>query len=392
MSASPRVLAGLAALALLAPLAALSQGAQAAPTPDRAAAAAAPARPVIVTKASRISLTALPPIAQQGKKPAKASDKPVLAAKVKKAKPGTKVSFQKKSGSSWRTAAKATTDQAGYAVASVKPGTYRAVVGSAASKPAKAKKWKKPSFEDQFSGSSLNKSWRDQDIPPGAAGFRSCSRPDDTGRSVSGGTLNLRIALDKETPGTCTYTLAKTGATKSTPYLVNSQVVSQDSYSFTYGFAAARVKFARPRGQHSGVWIAPADSSWQSKPIEIDITEFFGDTKKKQIGIASFLHDTSVDGVVTKTGKIFTNTQKLLKDKKDKRWSSYHVVSVEWTAKGYVFRVDGKEYWRTNKSVSHAPGYMVLSTLTSDYEIPYITKANFKATTHVDWVRVWEMP
>ena len=386
MSSSSRALAGLAALALLAPLAAVSQAAQAAPSPDPGAVPAA--SPAVVTKAKRISLVALPPIAQQGLKPAKASDKPVLAARIKKVKPGTSVSFQRKHGGSWSTAAKAATDVSGFAVASVKPGVYRAVVGGAASKPAKAKKWKKPTFQDSFSGSTLGSAWRDQDIPPGAAGFRSCSRPHGSARSVGGGTLNLRIGIDTATPGTCTYAL-KDGSNRSTPYLVNSQVVTEDSFSFTYGVAAARVKMARPRGQHSGVWLAPADPNWAAKPIEIDITEFFGDSKKKQIGIASFLHSTTTDGVTTKTGKIFTSTQNLLKNKKDKWWSSYHVVSVEWTAKGYVFRVDGKEYWRTSKAVSHAPGYVVLSTLTSDYELPYVTKKNFKATTRVDWVRVW---
>ena len=76
--------------------------------------------------------------------------------------------------------------------------------------------------------------------------------------------------------------------------------------------------------------------------------------------------------------------------KRSETWSSsYHVFSVEWTPAAYVFRVDGREFWRETEIVSQSPEYLLLSMLTSDYELEKLTSRTMGQRARVDWVRVW---
>ena len=67
----------------------------------------------------------------------------------------------------------------------------------------------------------------------------------------------------------------------------------------------------------------------------------------------------------------------------------YHVFSVEWTPTEYVFRIDGRETWRTSVGISHVPQYPILSLLSSDYELPRFN-GELPEQMEVDWARVWE--
>ena len=69
---------------------------------------------------------------------------------------------------------------------------------------------------------------------------------------------------------------------------------------------------------------------------------------------------------------------------------SDHMLTVEWTPEAYVFRVDGREYYRETEAVSQAQQYLVLSNLTSDYELAELTADEMSDTAQVDWVRVFD--
>jgi beta-glucanase (GH16 family) len=62
---------------------------------------------------------------------------------------------------------------------------------------------------------------------------------------------------------------------------------------------------------------------------------------------------------------------------------------VEWTPSAYTFRIDGKRVRRITRGVSDQPEYLVLSLLSSDWELNMAPRA-IRQTMHVDWVRVWD--
>jgi beta-glucanase (GH16 family) len=70
--------------------------------------------------------------------------------------------------------------------------------------------------------------------------------------------------------------------------------------------------------------------------------------------------------------------------------NGWHVYSVDWTPTSYTFRVDGIAtlVWTKPPYVSSMPEEIVLSLLTSDWELSKDTRATSKM--YVDWVRAWQ--
>ena len=82
---------------------------------------------------------------------------------------------------------------------------------------------------------------------------------------VENGALKLAVLENPARPG----------------YLLNGHVSTEATYSFTYGVAAARVKFQKPRGMHGSFWLqsptfgaVPGDAKQSGS--EIDTVEYFG--------------------------------------------------------------------------------------------------------------------
>ena len=57
--------------------------------------------------------------------------------------------------------------------------------------------------------------------------------------------------------------------------------------------------------------------------------------------------------------------------------------------KEYVFRIDGKVTQRLKGETSGRPEFLILSLLSSDYELPRFN-GELPETMEVDWARVWE--
>ena len=66
------------------------------------------------------------------------------------------------------------------------------------------------------------------------------------------------------------------------------------------------------------------------------------------------------------------------------------MFSVEWTPNAYVFRIDGKETRRITdrNAISQRPEYLILSLLSSDYELQHHRGA-LPEHMYVDWVKYW---
>jgi hypothetical protein len=65
------------------------------------------------------------------------------------------------------------------------------------------------------------------------------------------------------------------------------------------------------------------------------------------------------------------------------------VFSVEWTPREYVFRIDGRETTRITSGVSHHPEFLILSMLSSDFELDLIDDEDLPQYLDVDWVAAW---
>ena len=252
-------------------------------------------------------------------------------------------------------------------------------------------------FTDEFTGTTLDATWwatREQDYQP--ASKRTCSRSSDDATRVSGGVARLSVLPDPPDPldlfddraPRCSYDGRRHA------WRINGHIGTEDRYSFTYGYAAARIKFQPRRGQHGAFWLMPQDQaasegSAAQTGAEIDVVEWFGNGVRGG-GLASFIHhwpDDGASGVTAqKVGGYIKKPQRFGGGWADR----YHVFSVEWTPQRYVFRIDGRESFRTTRGVSGQPEYLILSLLSSDYELKHIDDDQLPQSMSVDWVRTWE--
>ena len=347
----------------------------------------------------RVRVAALPPIVQHGGRVASADDaKAAFTATFTPITPGRRVSLQVQRGSSWQTVTTVSQDRRGRAQFAArasrngKPLSYRvrAVrfegLARITSRTVSTQRWLNPTWGDEFSGSSLAKHWmhRGQTYEPQS--YRACSRGSAKAVRVGGGAVRLSVMRDPSRHTLCPA-LRKGEIAGRYAYRLNGHIGTDDSFSFTYGFAAARVKFPRLRGQHGSFWMTPVGGMRPDiTGHEIDVTEFFGETRRSS-ALWSYIHRYE-GGRIVKTGANIPNT--FLHGPRDGWGKNFHVFSVQWTPRWLVFRIDGKETWRVGGRISSYPELLILSLLASDYEIPLIRDRQLPQHMYVDWVRVWE--
>ena len=398
--AAPVLAAALTPMLLLAtPGSAMPVATDAATTQTQSADSTAKARPMARVKARKAQsarITVLPKVAQTGRG-AKSADraKAVGEIKVSPAQKGRKIVVQRSAdnGGSWSNAAKTTTNERGYAyfkpttAASGSFWTYRAQVKKFKGKPAfttgqVSDRWSLL-FQDQFSGGSLNKSlWSTRGDFYDKGSKRKCSKASPKMAKVGSGVLTLKVKKDGSRRGDVCKWRSPGGKTKKFSYFLNGHVGTDARFSYRYGVAAARVKFQKPQGMHGSFWMNTSGEPEGRHAVEIDTVEFFGKDYARG-GLAQFLHYKG-----RKIGGLQPNANDVLKGT-DNWWKKYHVFSVEWTPKGYSFRIDGKETYRTTRARSDKQVIMILSLLSSDWELDKMSKSG-KGSTKVDWVRVWQ--
>lgn len=349
----------------------------------------------------RATLAALPPIVQPGTSAAAPSDIGSLIATFTPASPGQRVILERQTRRGWKPAASSKEDAWGSAAFAPRAGTYRArttadgrtwVTGNVTTT-----RWT-PQFEDTFSGTTLDTSvWNDQKREHESVyAPRTCARVDPSARRVSDGVLHLGVTLDPALAGTpCDYTSTRPAGTTTgtSPYLLNSQVATEYTRFFKHGIVAARIKPQQAKGMHSGFWMLPGGTTYTdgvpAAGTEIDVMEFFGENGRGTETISSSVHYYEANWEKVSLGDNFATARKSL-GKRSNWWNEFHVFSVEWTANEYIFRIDGREYYRETTAVSQADQYLVLSNLTSDYELAELTGDELSDTAQVDWVRVYD--
>ncbi len=307
---------------------------------------------------------------------------PVLATFAPASK-GAPVAIQEKVDGSWKDVAQGKQSSAGRFLGQVPNGAgdsareFRARTepggGDAVTTATAEQQPMKLVWNDEFDGDSLDSAKWATRVQP-AFGRRMCAMPDQDRVEVKNGSALL--------------TVKKVRTTKKCPYgfwynaMIGTGEVTKPGFQAAYGVFAARVKFQHGQGMHGSFWIqgAGADSA------EIDVAEYFGDGRADG-GLSNFVHRTDADGALTSLGGTRPGINRLLGGQTPA--DDWHVYSVEWSPKGYVFRLDGEETFRTSKKpVAKAKEFLVLSLLTSDYELPRIKDPN--TTMKVDWVRAWQ--
>lgn len=340
--------------------------------------------------AGGLTALALPGISQQGAEAASADDaQGVVSGVLESGEEGVEVTAERKDGGSWQDAGAGTTDDDGQVEIRVdaKPGaTYRLSVDGATSEPVTMAE---TDWSDEFEDDDIAPNWtvRGGDYNP--AGLRRCAKSDASAVEEGGGVLTLSVLDDPAREDRCQAESAKGKRLGDFDYRLNADIASVGR--FTYGVFAARLKFQRDPGQHGSFWLQSVAEPGSGTPAEvgaeIDVVEYFGDTADKRL--ASFIHYNDGDGPV-KEGDFVPDAASYLADQDDDWWKAFHVFAVRWTEDEYVVYIDGRRAWSTDQGVSQAEEYMVLSMLSSDYELGKL-KGGLPQSMEVDWVRHWPL-
>jgi Glycosyl hydrolases family 16 len=318
--------------------------------------------------------------------------------------PGRMIQLERRTRHGWRVLDSLRQDKRGMAEFFVpqsrpaRPSTLRAVAEPVArlatvrSAAVSSDPWGAPVFDEEFDGAALPTSWEHRVQFYNPWGGRACSKGSPQAVSVTGGALTLTSMPDPEVAVPCTTYDENGAATGQYPYRLNGHVSTQHSFDFLYGVAAARMRFQENPGAHGAFWLQPrglletGPTPWGA---EVDVIEWFGhDTRSR---MASTVHEPTPSGEKIQIGGPISSPDRFLATRSDSWWRNYHVFSVQWTPTEYIFRISGHEVWRTDQGVSHDPEFLILSMLSSDYELPQLGADQFQSqSTSVDWVRVWQ--
>ncbi|HEY3409188.1 MAG TPA: glycoside hydrolase family 16 protein [Propionicimonas sp.] len=307
------------------------------------------------------------------------------------------VSLQLATGSGWHEVASGEQDQKGTAefLVETRTATYRAValelqvdgatLAAVSTPKASAREQWKSVFSDGFDGSTLKSPWAVR-FPGLYYQSRWCSGSYPSMVKLKGGVLSLGVAKASAARTRQVRAQAaretRTKASRACRHGVydNGMISTEGRTTFRYGTFAVRMKFPYQTGMHAAAWMQTPGG----KDVEIDFIETFGYGSK---GIQNMLHPKSAKGERLDVGDYVNNVPGV---QSREWWDQYHVATVEWSPKGYVFRIDGVETFRTSKATSSKQKFFVLSLLSSDYETDRLNPRQLPASLKVDWVKIWQ--
>ena len=225
-------------------------------------------------------------------------------------------------------------------------------------------------------------------------GGRKASKGDPAAVAQADGALRLSVLADPARADEVFTTQDSAGnPTGSYAYRLNGHVSTESSFDFQYGVAAARMKFHHRPGQHASFWMQPRDFGAQEPTpwgAEIDVIEWLGADGGRQRLATNIYPHPAYENDSTWFGGRIANPDRFLRNHSDRWWTGYHVFSVEWSPSEYVFRIDGLETMRTTEGISHHPEFLILSMLSSDYELGSLGgDQHLSQHAYVDWVQAW---
>lgn len=218
------------------------------------------ATPPAYEKSAAVDATVLPQLAANGEDTEAADDAAwVVDATVDGVEEGTAVTLVARTDDGWDDVDEQETDGDGHvSLTSRESGDLHVVVGDGddaigtevSTDDAPAATFTDDFDEDSVDGEGATWLTRDQ----GYIGVRTCSRAGAEAAVVTDGVLELSVLEDPARDGDeCQLP----GRRKKFPFRLNGHVGTEFSHSFTYGFAAARIRTQATRGQHSAFWGPP---------------------------------------------------------------------------------------------------------------------------------------
>jgi len=149
-------------------------------------------------------------------------------------------------------------------------------------------------------------------------------------------------------------------------------------FTFTYGYAEARLRVPRGRGLWSAFWLLPV--SYQSRP-EIDVTEVIGlDTNVQNM----HYHYATPSGSRRDPGSTWIGPDFA---------GEWHTFAVDWRPDAIVWYTDGVERWRftDRAAISSEPMYVLLNlAVGGDWPGAPDASTPFPSSLDVDYVRIWK--
>lgn len=215
-------------------------------------------------------------------------------------------------------------------------------------------------WSDEFNGKSIDTTkWSYRDLGP---------RRD---------AINVKEAVSLDGKGNLIIKTYKKGE----KYLTG-MIGTQGKFEHTFGYWECRMRFQKQIGHWSAFWLQSPNygktiGDVQTSGAEIDIIEYLVHEKNL------LRHNVHWDGY----------KQHHKSHGKRRKYSGldkgFHLIGLEWTKKEYIFYVDGKETWRTNKGVSNRPQYIILSLEVGKWADD-ISKASLPDSMIVDYMRVYK--
>lgn len=188
--------------------------------------------------------------------------------------------------------------------------------------------------------------------------------------------VNVKESISLDGRGHLVITTSKQGDKWHT-----GMISTQGKFKQKFGYFECRVKLQTQVGHWSAFWLqSPYMGKKAGNPkqygAEIDIFEYL---VRKKDTIQHALHwdgygenHKSARCVYTKSGL----------------GRGWHTFGLEWTRDEYVFYVDGKETWWTNKGISHRSQFIILSLEVGDWAGD-ISSAKLPDRVIFDYVRVY---
>lgn len=161
-----------------------------------------------------------------------------------------------------------------------------------------------------------------------------------------------------------------------------AMIGTQGNFETTFGYFECRVQLQKQIGHWSAFWLQTPTMGQEIgntavSGTEIDVFEYLrreGNTVHHGLHWDGYKKDH-------KSAKKTSRIPELTK--------GWHIFGLLWTEKEYVFYVDGKETWRTNKAISRRSEYLILSLEVGSWAGD-ISKATLPDSLYVDYVRVYK--